>query len=797
MAGADVYAVCSNFETRGQKVLVAKTDAMGAYRIPDLPVGSGQTGPYVYLVAHQPGFGLAVADGQSEKGQASGNWMDVQKDLVLPDTHARLMVRVLQDGKPTPNIRVILAAQGENWVVPAIYRESDRGEAAQALRALLTPSAQTGPDGAARFADLTPGLWDVTANRTASPVPLIGEPAPPPPFNVSTGVIMQAGEDASYTVSLIPPPSNVVFHFVGPNGLPLPAVPEVVSLTTALDSNYGSIALTPDGAGNGLGKFYAPGLFQITARVGDRPLDINALIGPYFEGTALVAVSPATAARSPISIPTHRIGPASIRIRLQDAQGKPLHGAVTIGDTFARYAASADANGVVVFPNVPLNFFKYTVTAHITGRPERVPLGQPGSPLPSDAALVAGTGQPLPQPVVVRGGEVTSVTLGAQLPGYVRLRLTGPLASEKGYYVEGRLPTDDAFVPTQFDPATDEYLIGPLPAGRRTFHLFRYVGEPVGTNLNAGEIGLTVKAGQVVHATLTAQSTAAQELLSSSPLTGTVYLPDGQTPAWGARAALFLPDWSVPLRMARADTQGRLTVKDFWRSSPRSLETPPGAPTGPVLAAWLPGANGAVIVPFQPGRDERLVLPAPVSLHGRVTVGSQSVRGLPSSFRARAAYQGKGRLNEALSVEATAQADGTFELAGLTPGTYRVQAARDGIWLSGTQTVMVGTETLPDLTLDIAPPGVPVILKLEDQQGKPRPGQEVRIARPDGPLTEEIWPTMLTADSAGNLRVDGLEAGHHLVTIAGQAGKSVGFDVPAWTPAAPPAIRRIVLPLAP
>ncbi|MGI4789610.1 MAG: hypothetical protein ACRYFS_12255 [Janthinobacterium lividum] len=796
--GADVYVVFSPSvglgSRSGQKVLVSKTDASGAYLISGLPVWDGLTGTAAHLVARQPGFSLAVTDGQSEKGQISGRWGDIEQDLVLPATHAGLTVQVLRDGKPCPNVLVALTAPGENSVIPDMFRESDRGAAAQTLRKMLAPSGQTGPDGVVRFTDLSPGLWDVTANRAPNFYVTPGTTVPP--FNTSKGIVVQAGKAQSYTLSLLPTPSDVTFRILSPTSVPVFAGREVVTLKTANDPNYGNLSLTPDSVGNGLGQFVVPGLFQVTARYGDKPLDINPLAGPYYEGTDWIAVSAATDYSHPLTIPTERIGPASIRVRLVDAQGKPLHGAVTIGERSGNplYAASVGASGEVVFPNVALNFFPYMVTAHIEGRPDRVILPQRKGPLPPDAALIAGTGQPMPQSVHVQGGEETLVTFGLVPPGYVRLRLTGPLASAKFYYIEGRQTDDEPFTEAHFDPAVGEYLLGPLPSGPRTFHLFCYVPAPVDANLDAAEIAMTVKAGQVVSATLAPQSTAAQEALYSAPLSGTVFLADGKTPAWGARAALFLPERSVPIRMMQTDTQGRLVVNDFWRSGARSRIAPPGNPTEPVVVVWLPGDSGAVIVPFHPGQDLRLVLPTPIALHGRVTVGGQSVLGLPSQFRIRAAYQDKGWLNEALSVEATAQADGTFDLAGLTPGTYQVQASRDNIWLSGTQTLTVGAEALPEMALDIAPPGAPVILTLEDPKGQPLPNQKVQIVRPDGPLTSEIWPATLTTSSTGSLRVDGLEAGHHLVMVPGRAGESLGFDVPAWTSTAPPETRRIVVP---
>ena len=122
----------------------------------------------------------------------------------------------------------------------------------------------------------------------------------------------------------------------------------------------------------------------------------------------------------------------------------------------------------------------------------------------------------------------------------------------------------------------------------------------------------------------------------------------------------------------------------------------------------------------------------------------------------------------------TARPDGTFRLDGLTPGVYRVQAARDGIWLSAALSLTVGEagDDRPPLALDIAPPGAPVVLHLAGA-----PGRTVRLDRPPGPLADELWPTTVATDGAGDLHLDGLEAGRHAVRPA-EGGPAITFDVP-------------------
>ena len=252
---------------------------------------------------------------------------------------------------------------------------------------------------------------------------------------------------------------------------------------------------------------------------------------------------------------------------------------------------------------------------------------------------------------------------------------------------------------------------------------------------------------------------------------GEVFLPDGHTPAWGARVVIVDPeDWPTTIqRQARTDATGHLMAithpgvclypEGAWPVPP------PGNPPGPVVVAWLPGAHGATILPYVPGQPLHITLPAAASVRGRVTLGGRSVANVKSSFRVLAAYQGRGVVNSVLSVDLTPQVDGTFLLAGLTPGTYQVQAVRDGIWMSATRTLTVKTGILPAVKLDIPEAGQAVDLRMVDAAGNPLPGATVRVSHPQGPLTDEIWPKAFTADGAGRLQLEGLNAGPETLTV--------------------------------
>lgn len=198
----------------------------------------------------------------------------------------------------------------------------------------------------------------------------------------------------------------------------------------------------------------------------------------------------------------------------------------------------------------------------------------------------------------------------------------------------------------------------------------------------------------------------------------------------------------------------------------------------PQVVAWIPGYCGAIVAPYTPGEPITLTLPPPITLKGVVTVGGEPAPKV-AHYEVRAAYQDKGNLNDILSLEMTTQADGTFILSGLTPGSYLIQASRDGVWFSPSQKVVVTNGTaIPLVTLDIPAPGGPMQFSILGRSGKPLIACLMKFDPPAGPLADLDWPKTFTTDGAGNLRFDGLSAGKHTLTVE---GRTFSFQVPAYS----------------
>jgi hypothetical protein len=86
------------------------------------------------------------------------------------------------------------------------------------------------------------------------------------------------------------------------------------------------------------------------------------------------------------------------------------------------------------------------------------------------------------------------------------------------------------------------------------------------------------------------------------------------------------------------------------------------------------------------------------------------------------------------------------------------------------------TPDMPPLTLDIRPPGPGLAIKVVDRAGRPMANVRATVARPDGPLTKELWHKDLRTDGAGVLHIPPLESGRRIIHVQGADERSV--DVP-------------------
>jgi hypothetical protein len=287
---------------------------------------------------------------------------------------------------------------------------------------------------------------------------------------------------------------------------------------------------------------------------------------------------------------------------------------------------------------------------------------------------------------------------------------------------------------------------------------------------------------------------------------GRVFLPDGKTPASGASLIMFTPGTQAWGRQGQTDCQGRFCFHNYWSSgeTPWGLREPCESGkrwihfswSGSHLMAWLPSSHGAAVAALaegkgNPGQELKIVLPPMFHLRGRVTVGGKAVQGRNGQLQLRADSEGTGPLDGIMSLQVSAEADGAFELPGLTPGTYRIQASLDGIWLSSRKRLTVGPKAapVPPLALDIGEPGPASVLKLVDARGRPVRGVRATVARPEGPLTNLLWSEGFPSDSAGEVQLPPLEAGKHLVQVPG-ASRTQWLVIP---PLSDPAAKRVEL----
>ncbi len=691
--GVDVWGIVqwSGAIRMGEDAATAKTDAKGQFVIKG-PVRDTIGG--VILLAYKPGRVLAFAHVPYGRTGAQ---------LILSSRAASLDVTVLQDGKPLPAASV--SADMQHSPDSRAWARSEEGrEHLQTIYGLLHPVAQTDANGIAHFTNLIPGLYQIKAVGSSKSDDLSQVPAhfpkeKPLAYGQIHGVAAAAGETPTYTIPVYVHDLSIPVQAVKPDGTP--PRDQHLGLECLLNGSYAySTAIEVKATGQGPYLFEQAGLWRLTTRFTDSAEQRQTSGGPFYQATRTVAVSTSFPRRQPVRIVGELHTTGVLEVQLQDAEGKPAIGTVVqpgfMPDDPPDLAATTDAAGLVRFEGLLAG--TYRLLGYLD-RDRPVPdLGKDSDPFPDDSTLT-GISMMAREQFELKQGEHRRVVLREKQVGYLRGFVKVPRDHKPQQYYLWSFYTE---VPMQqrYNPDTGEFLMGPLLPGEATFELRRRTGvagrHGQEETEDAGRPKVQVVAGQVTHGNLIAQEPPpkreqpAAQLLgmggistisAAKPVAQRVLLADGKTPAFGALAAFCSPGRRSADWIALADGAGRLHARGVWSygSQDQSQPPPPGSPAGPVLVAWLPGSCGATIVAITDGKlpEQPIVLPAPVSLTGRITVGGRPASGLKADLRVYAAYEGKGCLNELLSIDVSPAADGSFEIRGITPGTYRIQAAMD------------------------------------------------------------------------------------------------------------------------
>lgn len=688
-------------------------------------------------------------------------------DLTMPAGDARAEITVLRDGEPAAGVAVQLRPQGldlrDHWALGG-------GEVSRAAQAAFYPVRITGDGGVARFEGLLPGLYQVfahegdeQANRAALYWGRVQRTDKP--LGESIGLPLRLGETTRHCIAIYPQPQIVRMRVIPVDGHPIRDEQVPIQWAPWQGGGWSSTAKITEGVisqrADGLG------ITRIAAQYQDEKTGWIPLKPPFYEALVMAAVSSRLTYETPLEVKAKRVDGGRLVVKLLDATDKPTAGTVELteaGGRDVKYSADADANGVATFEKLP----QYPWIVRQAGRP---PAGfdQTSKTFPADEDLV-GQLMALPQRVPVSNGRTATATLRPAPVGYVRAKLHRPAgtgAQDYAVYLGGSTNPATQMI---FDAEKGEYLFGPLPPGPTQLRVCQHPsGRPVLVDI----VPVDVRADAAATVQITPPNVPRKDdgeasvmldmggvltHTGGSRLLGTVTLADGRTPALGAAVYVIDPGDHAPSVTGYTDALGRIRERNFSYYHREGADRP-GTPTKRVAAAILPGLAGATVqeLPLGAVPELKLKLPPPRSLRGTVTIGGKPARDQKGRIRVLARHEGLGNLDGLLSVRTTAAEDGSYELAGLTPGKYTVQAALDDVWLSASRPLEVRDQPFP-MTLAIGEPGPPIDVQLTAEA-------DLTIDRPPGPLQEELWPESFRPDGAGVVHVPAVEAGEHVLHI--------------------------------
>jgi hypothetical protein len=824
----------------------ALTDANGRWQItgePGLQMAEGQL--LVCKLGLCPEFASLRCPVQDEAEPAGAAKKDIQGtqpprlkppayDIVLSRRRGAMEVRVTRNGKPLPDALVSL--DDDDCV---------RSVALDEARRFLFPTAVTGDDGIARFADLMPGMYSITIGEPGRidvgavrrPNPRLalsrgamsvsdsadthgesavafwqgafqGTPSPVPNYR---GIVVEAGRTRNFHATIRAHKYPMRMNLRNPDGKP------AAGLNAFFDGITGRE--TFDDNGFLVRHFETPGLhrFSLTYIEGKSEVsgdpDRQVFFKPYCHVDGEVAASDLLRTSSPLTFTSgrHKNIPGSLVVQLQDVSGQPAAGYVFVDRIHGTFlAASTDEKGEVRFEGVMPT--EYGVEGVLPG------LALPefdafNGPLPDDKVLL-GRRKFFPEDVKCPLGTETRLVVRPKRVGYVR----GVLQPAAGTSTEGFYSIEDFGV-----PKNGRFLIGPYVEGKKSLRLTYWSSSSRSVDCGAKEV--TVRNDRVAQVEFEAprivvdpQSCGAEDGRTNQwqdpvrAIEGIVFRSDGHTPARGAHVAIAGngsnrdgdESLSVPQEIAGFHLFGRAShvnsderIAD-WQGRFLLFLGASQAAEQDMVSARMPGCNGPALAPAKNALTTdglRIVPPPSVIQAGKVTVDGKQVSGFRGELHVMAAREGNDPFNRLFQQFVSADPEGSFEIPALSPGVYQIQAALDGIWLSESVRVSVAADDAPlkPIKLNIGAPGPPSSVTTIDSQDKPLADLKVNVVRPAGPLARLLWSRVFATDGAGVAHIPPLEAGRHAIQIQGVAAEHT-ITVPSLSDANPvPASLRVVV----
>jgi hypothetical protein len=766
VADAKVYVAATYYGgiRMDEAAAMARTDAQGHYNVMgagDLPNLSG-----TIVVAKE---GMAPAMGWAGFGPAlpfriagqAPKWPPAPvRDFAMTSHGGSLDVVATLNGQPAAGIMVNLRRSGGE--LRDIWARSSGSPEQTEVEAIAYPSGKTDKTGVAHFKLLMPGEYQITATGDEPPITdwdrRPGSPIFPPKMaarGVAVGVPVVADKTAVHRMRLYPQPNLVSVRVVGEDGKPI-----------SVDENQ---PIKPTTTGVWAQTYDTPGIHPFESqppRAGGYEWNsVTFGTKPYLEANGYVASSELLKVKSPATFQMRPIVPATLDVQAIGIDGKPLAGRVYASRRLYQYEADErlDATGHAHFKMLPPGQFVITLEKKSDN-----PFVVRDAQLPTDQELAGTTVVPA---AIVNSGpdEQLTATLKTVPAGYLRGVLKPPVGSKlTDFSIYSRQPNDDPYR-VIMQSKTGEFVAGPFKAGPVRLVLNSWYGPEYSATVIASKV---VKMNDIAPPAPSKDEQAPSAMIGmggismqgsvSRDVAGRVLMADGKTPAAFARVFYFSADEDNPAGEGLTDAMGTIHTHGLWRTNEL-----PDTPSGAALVATLPGVSGGAVVDLsQPVKGPLVItLPKPMSVRGKVTVAGKSPERLNGELRVLAAIQGRGKLAGALNVLTTPQPDGTFSLAGLTPGHYLVQAMLDGIWLSPPVTLEVGQRDPTDISLDIGEPGGPVQVHVTDAAGKPMLACKVFVDRPKGPLAALVWPAFFRTDGGGNVYIPALEVGEHTIHV--------------------------------